>query len=319
GINLDIEKSTTRKALEAWVTGNFEYLGDRAVARLQEQVTSQQSAINAASQAHYRLNGQWASGDGAARTAALFRDDREIGWVALYDASRVRVGYHLINGKGTSRSSLGQGHTTLLATAGSYVTQDNKTAGLSAVNGHIDNFLISNKMDGLVIIDDSGRLTLLDMRHGGRLPGQRSLIVPLERLADLHLLLQWLEDHHASAFQTHLLGTEGDLAIDPDKASPTVRERRLLVQAAYKGNPIVVIVDLPGTPKVSLYEAAVIAIQALRTPLDSGGPGLDVVGVANLDVGSYNALECWSDDGRVLRRSWKPLGETMNLVTVVRR
>lgn len=44
-----------------------------------------------------------------------------------------------------------------------------------------------------------------------------------------------------------------------------------------------------------------------------------MVAIANLDVGSYNALESWSDDGRTLRQSWKPLGETMNLVSVARR
>jgi len=319
GVELDIEKSSAQKALEAWVTGDFEYLGDRAVARLQEQVTDQAEAIAAASQARYRLDGQWAAADGAARTATLRRDDATIGWVAIYDASRVRVGYHQVGGEGTSRAALGHGHPVLLATAGSYVTADNKTAGLSALDGSVDNFLISNKMDGLVVIDDQGGLTMLDMRHGGRLPGNASLLRPLERLGDLHQLLRWLEDHRASAFQTHLLGYQGQLSIDASKASSAVRERRMLVQAAYRGHPLVAVVDLPGTPKVSLYEAAVIALQALRTPESKGGPGLDVVAIANLDVGSYNALEAWSDDGSRLRQAWKPLGETMNLVSLSRR
>ena len=295
-ISLDIEKSTAQKALEAWVTGDFEYLGDRAVAKLQEQVVDQADAIAAASSASYRLDNQWSAGDGAARTATLLRDGKDIGWVALYDATKVRVGYHAIDGKGTSRQALGGGKSALLAAAGSYVTQDLKTAGLSSVDGHVDNFLISNKMEGLVIIDGDGRLHMLDMRDGGRLPGSQVPIQPLERLADLHLLLRWLEDNQASAFQTHLL-----------------------VHAEYQGHPLVAVVDLPGTPKTSLFEAAVIAIQALRAPESEGGPGLDVVSIANLDVGSYNALESWSDDGRTLRQSWKPLGETMNLVSVARR
>lgn len=290
----------------------------RTVARIQEQVVNQRGAIEAASSARYRLDGQWSANDGAARAAVLLRDDQEIGWVALYDAAKVRVGYHQVGGGGTSRQALGRGGTALLAAAGSYVTAEGKTAGLSALDGHVDNFLISNKMEGLVVVDGLGRLTMLDMREGGRLPGLDSPLQPLERLADLHLLLRWLEEHDASAFQTHLLGSGGALAIDPGKASGELRERRLLVQAAYQGHPIVAVVDLPGSPKVSLFEAAVIAIQALRTPQEQGGPGLDVVAIANLDVGSYNALESWSDDGRTLRQSWKPLGETMNLVSVAR-
>ena len=319
GISLDIEKSSAQKALEAWVTGDFAYLGDRAVARLQQQITDQADAIAAASKARYRLQGQWSAADGSARTATLQRNGSQIGWVALYDASKVRVGYHEVDGHGISHASLGAGHPVLLAMAGSYVTADDKTAGLSAVDGNIDNFLISNKMDGLVIIDDRGGLSMLDMRQGGRLPGQQAEIRPLERLDDLHVLLHWLADHRASAFQTHLLGYHGDLAIDESKASSTVRERHMLVQAAFQGHPIIAVVDLPGTPKVSLFEGAVIALQALRTPADQGGPGLDVVAIANLDVGSYNALQAWSDDGRTLRQSWKPLGETMNLVSVSRR
>ncbi|RME23843.1 MAG: hypothetical protein D6798_12680 [Deltaproteobacteria bacterium] len=319
GINLDIEKSTAQKALEAWVTGDFEYLGDRALAKLAEKVTDQADALAAASSAHYRLRDQWSAPDGAARTATLLRDGREIGWVSLYDQAAVALHFHKIDGRGTSRSALGQGHPVLLAMAGSYVTADLKTSGLSAIGGTIDNFLISNKMDGLVIIDADGRLWTLDMRAGGPLPGETQPIQPLEHLADLHRLLAWLQDHRASAFQTHLLGYGGRLTIDEATASPTLRERRLLVQAAWRGHPIVAVVDLPGTPKVSLFEAAIIAIQALRTPPDAGGPGLDVIAVANLDVGSYNALTAWTDSGRVLRQSWKPLGETMNLVSIRRR
>jgi len=319
GINLDVEKSTTQKALEAWVKGDFEYLGDRALAKLAEKVTDQADVIAAASGASYRLDGQWSAGDGAARTATLLRDGREIGWVSLYDQDAVALHFHNIGARGTSRQALGGGHPVLLATAGSYVTADLKTSGLSAVDGSIDNFLISNKMDGLVIIDAAGRLATLDMRAGGPLPGESQPIQPLEHLADLHRLLAWLQDHDASAFQTHLLGYGGQLTIDEATASPTLRERRLLVQAAYRGHPIVAVVDLPGSPKVTLFEAAIIAIQALRTPEQEGGPGLDVVAVANLDVGSYNALTAWTDGGQVLRQSWKPLGETMNLVSIRRR
>lgn len=314
GIDLDIEKSSAQKALEAWVTGDFEYLGDRALAKVKEQVADPTRAIERASNASYRLDGQWSAPDGSARTAWLQREGERIGWVALYDAQKVRVGFQAVNGQGFQRD-----RTSLLALAGSYVTAQGRTAGLSAVDGQVENFLISSSIGGLVAFDRDGGVHLLDMRNGGMLPGLSAPIRPLERLADLHTLLRWIDKNGASAFQTHLLGVGGQLAIDEAKASGTLRERHLLVQAAYKGHPIIAIIDLPGSPQVSLFEAAIITIQALRTPEDQGGPGLDVIGIANLDVGSYNALEAWTDEGKSLNRCPVALGETRNLVRVGRR
>ncbi len=314
GIDLDIEKSSAQKALEAWVTGDFEYLGDRALAKVKEQVADPTRAIERASNASYRLDGQWSAPDGSARTAWLEREGQRIGWLALYDAQKVRVGFQAVNGGGFQRDP-----HSLLALAGSYVTAQGRTAGLSAVDGQVENFLISSTIGGLVAFDRDGGVHLLDMRNGGMLPGLSTPIRPLERLADLHTLLRWIDENGASAFQTHLLGVDGQLAIDEAKASGTLRERHLLVQAAYKGHPIVAVIDLPGSPQVSLFEAAIIAIQALRTPESEGGPGLDVIGIANLDVGSYNALEAWTDEGRSLNRCPVALGEARNLVRVGRR
>lgn len=314
GIDIDVEKGSTQKALEAWVTGDFEYLGDRALAKVKEQVADPTQAIERASSASYRLDGQWSADDGSARTAWLLREGERIGWLALYDASKVHVDFQNVAGQGFQREP-----RSLLALAGSYVTTQGRTAGLSAVDGTVENFLISSSIGGLVAFDRQGRVHMLDMRNGGMLPGLSAPIQPLERLPDLHTLLRWIEDNGASAFQTHLLGVGGALAIDESKASGTLRERHLLVQAAYQGHPIIAVIDLPGTPQVSLFEAAVIAIQALRTPESEGGPGLDVISIANLDVGSYNALEAWNDRGTALNRCPVALGETRNLVQIGRR
>ena len=77
-------------------------------------------------------------------------------------------------------------------------------------------------------------------------------------------------------------------------------------------------VDIPGQHRQSLFEAAVTAYAALNTPEAEGGPGLRVLAIANLDVGSYDILAAFDDHGRSLRSGPVALGSAMNLITVRR-
>ncbi len=316
-IALDIETSTAQKALTAWVTGDFEYLADRIFKKAAEQLRDEQAALQAARGADYSLRTTWSDG-AAVRTSSLHREGREIGWVSQFDQARVELDYVPVEGQGTSTAALAGDRHLWLATSGSYVTGEGRTAGLSVVNGEVRNFLISPRFDGLVIIRGNGELAIIDMDEGGRLPGEDRRIRPLRSLTDLHTLLAWLRRDGASAFQTHLLAHEGALTIDSSRSSPTLRERRLLVQAEYQGHPIVCFVDIPGQHRQSLFEAAVTAYVALSTPEGKGGPGLRVVSIANLDVGSYDILQAFDDRGSLIRSGPVSLSSAMNLITVRR-
>ena len=103
---------------------------------------------------------------------------------------------------------------------------------------------------------------------------------------------------------------------DGDRSSGTLRERRLLVDAHYRGHPITVFIDIPGAHRQSLFEAAVVALKSLETSETEGGPGLEVRAIANLDVGSYDILEAQNPDGALLRRGPQPLSKAMNLLLV---
>ena len=315
GIILDFHKSSTHKALDAWAGGDFGYLLDRAWSKVQEAARDEEAAVEAARSANYTLHDTWSGAGGAARYAELQQNGRSLGWVALFDQQRVVLDYRPVAGSAPTRRSLAGGEDLLLATSGSYVTPELRTSGLSFTAGHVQNFLISPKMHGLVVTDDQGQLTMLDMKKGGELPGLGRPIRPLESLADFHTLLGWLRSHRASAFQTHLLADRGALTIDKDKADPTTRERRLLVKASYGGNPIIAVVDIPGDHKKSLAEAAEVAMQALITP-EPAGPGFQVEAIANLDVGSYDILQAWSANGELRRSGPVALSEARNLVTI---
>ncbi len=312
-ISLDIEKSSARKALEAWVTGDWEYLIDRVTKKAQEKLRDEKAASAAAWKADYALQTRWTDG-AAVRASTLLRDGGEVGWVMQMDGARTHLDYVMPNGAGTSIAALDDGRHLLLATAGSYVTGEGRTAGLSVLDGTVKNFLISPKMDGLVVIRGDGTLAVLDLRRGSPLPGTERVLRPLRSLSDFHALVSWLRQDGASAFQTHLFAADGVLTIDGSRASGTLRERRLLVDATYRGHPITAIVDIPGQHRQSIFEAAVVALKALETDEASGGPGLTVRSIANLDVGSYDILEAYATDGTLLRKAPQPLSSAMNLL-----
>jgi hypothetical protein len=314
-IALDIEKSSARKGLEAWVTGDFEYLIDRLTKKAAEKLRDEQAANAAAWKADYRLQTQYTDG-AALRTSDLLRDGRNVGWVAQIDGARTEMDYVMPEGRGVNAGQLAGDGRLLLATAGSYVTAEGRTSGLSVLDGKVRNFLISPKMDGLVVVRGDGTLAVLDLKRGSALPGTERVLRPLRSLSDFHALLSWLRKDGASAFQTHLLAAEGRLVIDGDRASGTLRERRLLVDAHYRGHPITVVVDIPGAHRQSLFEAAVVALKSLETDEADGGPGLEVRAIANLDVGSYDILEAKQPDGTLLRRGPQPLSKAMNLLVV---
>jgi len=304
-IRIDVAKSTSRKALEAWVQGDFEYLADRVAKKTLERFQDQATAIAEAHSATYALATSWSDNQGV-RYSELRRGGTDIGWVAQFSPQDTRASLHM--------GPVAHSDGLLLATAGSYVTQEGRTSGLAVVDGRVENFLPALDMDGLVIFHRTG-LHTLNLDRGGTLPGSRSMLRPMHSLGDLHALISWLRREQASAFQTHLLVHDGAYTIDQAKASKDLRERRVLVRAEYQGNPIDVVIDLPagGPGGMTLFEAAVTAVQALAAP-EPAGPGLTVREIANLDVGSFNILEAWDAGGTSVMHGRVALDRAHNLI-----
>lgn len=310
GLHLNLQPSSSTKALIAWGTGDFEYVLNRAWLKAQQAVRDEEAAVAAAREAGYRLGGGWSARDGAARYATVERDGRTIGWLALFDASKVEISWGFADG---ARAG---GPGTLLLTSGAYVTGDGRSAGLAVERGRVDNWLLDRTLGGMVVLDRGARV--LALREGVQPAGSRRLLRPLERLADLYTLLDGLRRAGASAFQTHVLAAGGELAISGDRASPELRERRLLITARYGRSPILAVLDIPGASRMSLYEAAVVGLVTLETPESAGGPGLEVDGIANLDVGSYDILGAWTDQGELARQGPVSLAQAKNLLQIRR-
>lgn len=310
GVHLNLQPSSSTKALLAWGTGDFEYVLDRAWLKAQQALRDEEAAVAAARKAGYRLGRGWSARDGAVRYAKVERNGDEIGWLALFDAARVDVSWGI--GKGAPRYDNG----TLLLTSGAYVTGDGRSAGLAVERGRVDNYLLDRTLGGMVVLGDG--VHILSLRDGTAVPGSRRLLHPLDQLADLYALLDGIKRKGASAFQTHVLAANGKLTISGDRASPELRERRLLITARYGRSPLLAVLDIPGSARMSLYEAAVVGLATVETPEAQGGPGLKVEGIANLDVGSYDILGAWDDRGDQVHRGPVPLEQAKNLLRVSR-
>ncbi len=302
GVHIDIQPSNTRKVMVAWLSGDFEYLVDRALKKT-AQVLGQGGTFGGD---EYSLGGGASAGP-SVRMSSLLQNGSEIGWVAQYDAKKVRTSWRL-------------GNTVpgdaLLAMSAAYSEGDGSTAGIAIAGGRVNNWLWKPDMGGLVVVATGGRSTFVDMRRGGLLNGR--FVRPGSSLADFSTVLRDVQADGGSAFQTYLLAGDGELRLNPDSSSQEIRERRLLALASYKGNPILCVVDLPrGVLRqgYTLYQAAQIAMDALQTP-GPAGPGLKVSAVANLDTGARDVMIARDGQGRVVRQGQLPLETATNLFVI---
>lgn len=278
-IHIAAKQSSTSKLVSHWVTGDFEYIADRALKKLSESLGEAQT-----SGSQYALTPRW-NPDPALRDRRIMRDGREIGDLVQIDPSVVRLRYEVFGAAAGGRVADVPSDARLVAAA-AYFDPEGRPDGIAIVEGEPKNDRITVDKDGLIVIVPGGGISMLDMRQGGRLPGESSPIRPLRSIRDYGHLLDWLAENRASAFQTHLLMADQELRIDPARASGETRERRLLVQGERQGQPRVAIVDLPGATGWSLSAAATIVVESIH----QADVDWKVVGVANLDTGSQDVF-----------------------------
>lgn len=287
GVRIDIQPSNTRKVLVAWLSGDFEYLLDRALKKGAQAL----GGSGAFGDVGYTLDREVSVGK-AVRMSRLLQDGDDIGWVAQYDGHAVRARWVL--GSAVPGDAL-------LAMSAAYTEADGNTTGVALLDGRVHNWLWKPDMGGLIVVGSRGGLDFLDMRRGGTLGGL--FLRPGSSLVDFSTLLRRVQDDGGSAFQTYLLAGDGELRLNPDRSSQEHRERRLLALAVYKKNPIYCVVDLPSQgfqQGYTLYQAAEIAMKSLQTP-EPNGPGLKVLAVANLDTGAKDFLIARDGRGQPVR------------------
>ena len=123
-----------------------------------------------------------------------------------------------------------RGKNIVLATSGGFTNHAFQPEGLTVENGDIVNAVMMPDRHGLVCVEKTGAIRVLNLkRNRFHLPHTNKQIQsPLSSLKSYSELIKWCRKTDATLFQTQLLAYSDTLLIDPTKAKPEERERRIL-------------------------------------------------------------------------------------------
>ncbi len=207
----------------------------------------------------------------------------------------------------------------VLATTGGFTNIHRKPEGLTIENGQIVNAVLMPDRDGLVIVHKGGGISVVNLERTTiklSLGTQTVLTIenPLQSLIAYSKLLHWCSDHKATLFQTQLLAYSNDLLIDVAKAKGQLRERRLLalIRDAKTSELHHVVLDIPTPHNLAIIAKDIFNLLKSREK--------NVEALLNLDVGSYNILQVFNEQGKVLAVPQGPVGITKatNLIVYTR-
>lgn len=209
--------------------------------------------------------------------------------------------------------------TVVLATTGGFTNVHKKPEGLTVEKGTIVNAVLMPDRDGLVIVHNSGGISVVNLKRKRiklSLGPQTVLTIenPLQSLIAYSKLLQWCRNHNATLFQTQLLAYSDQLLIDVSKAKGRLRERRILAlirdQKTYDLYHI--IFDIPTPHNLAVIAGEIFNLCKSRKK--------KVEAILNLDVGSYNILNMFDQRGNLLSKPRGPvnINKATNLIIYTR-
>lgn len=194
----------------------------------------------------------------------------------------------------------------VLATTGGFTNSNGLPEGVTSENGHIVNSLIAPERDGLVIFEKNGGLRVINLKKAKyKLPHifHTDITNLRSSLKDYSTFRNWIVDNKISLFQTQLFAYERKLLINKQlsNAVSSLRERRLLVIVVDRTSKQIynIIFDIKVSFKLYDISRHIFGIIEKRK--------WDVIAILNLDVGSYNILNVFDDNGRIIRDLTAPV------------
>lgn len=220
--------------------------------------------------------------------------NHSIGHSIWMRAPRIKVQYFASSAVNQFRSFKNQ-HRVVLATTGGYTTNfggSKKPDGFTLENGKLINAVLLHDRHGLAVFSGNSVQAINLKANKIKLPNGDILDTPFESLAAYSQLLKWCKDHNATVFQTHLLASNDSILINPSKSSNAQRERRLLALFQdKKGNKIHAIFNITASYDLASITQEIFNIIAKRE--------FKVLGIMNLDTGSYDILNVFNERGNL--------------------
>ena len=209
--------------------------------------------------------------------------------------------------------------TVVLATTGGFTNIHKKPEGLTVEQGTIVNAVLMPDRDGLVIVHNSGGISVINLKRSQiklSLGPQSVLTIenPLQSLIAYSKLLHWCNEHNATLFQTQLLAYSDQLLIDVNKARGQLRERRILALVRDRNTRELhhIIFDIPTPHNLAVLAKEIFDFCKHR--------GKKVEAILNLDVGSYNIMNVFDHRGTLLTKPRGPvnINNATNLIIYTR-
>ncbi|WP_413204164.1 hypothetical protein [Rhodospirillum sp. A1_3_36] len=238
----------------------------------------------------YPVHGGYAS-----HYLTLTRDETRIGTAIWLKRPEVKAIYLAVSKRHVMKRRLVElsrsGARIVLRTTGGFSNAEKLPDGFTADKGQIVNSVILPDMDGLALVQKDGGIRLVNLRESDfTLPGIAARLNLRRSLADFATFLNWVELNQATVFQSQLLAYGNTLLIDPRLTPSQMRERRVLALArAPDGTLFHVLFDIFQSSNLADIAADLFAVLSHRR--------MKVEGMINLDVGSYNILECFNEQG----------------------
>ena len=198
----------------------------------------------------------------------------------------------------------------ILATTGGFSNLSHQPEGLTIENGNIINAVLMRDRHGLVLVN-AGGLNIINLKNESfRLPKSKIIINPLNSLLAYSELLDWGRTTNATIFQTQLLAYSDSVLINQDKAKTQLRERRLLtlVSDNKTGEVHHIVFNITESYNLAVITKEVFKIVKSRNK--------KVVAILNLDVGDYDILKIFDENGIELNtvKGTKHISKATNLI-----
>jgi len=191
----------------------------------------------------------------------------------------------------------------VLASAGGFTNQRGLPLGLTIDDGKVVNAILRHDRDGLLLVQKNGGIRVLNLkRKSFHLPGLKNPIGnPLNSLMAYSDLLNWATSYRATIFQVQLLAYSNKLLIDSKKAPNQLRERRLLALFSDNGNGDVqhAVFNIESSYNLATITEEIFGIIAIRNK--------KIEAIVNLDVGTYNILNVFDANNRMLQHIKGPV------------
>lgn len=187
----------------------------------------------------------------------------------------------------------------VLAMTGGFTNTLGQPEGLTVEGGNIVNAVLMPDRHGLIIVHDSGGISVVNLRSSTiKLPMSATEVLeiknPLQSLIAYSQLLDWCKKYKATLFQTQLLAFSDQLMIDVGKAKSQLRERRILTLVRDKntGELHHIVFDITASYNLAMITQDIFDLCVSR--------GKKIEAILNLDVGSYNILNVFDTRGNLL-------------------